>query len=411
MPSYYHITDIDWDYHHTKHLPKELRIDRQYEPDAHEDTIADFLSDKYGYCINGCDIEEKEYETTPTTHSLIKKTTYNEMKDKIKKLEEDNEKLKEIPKISMEDAEGDEAMAMCMSLTEKFHKQLEDITDDFEKTMKDVVCKLWDGFDIDLKYDIETNEINVEDNKPFPMDKVKKFIYKKLDRWMIIREKVEDGVLMERDEWEDEYDFDIDEAGEILEEWENGDLIYRNLNDRVVEEKQKLKEEVEKLKEEIKKLQPSMKGCELPFPPPKMRDGVWEEGCESVAREEEITKEYISQYGHPSLSSIKYFVDNYEGENSMVATIKKWLDNDEKLIYGSFTKLLDNACDKEKSIEVGEHIYNVLLGTGEVHKHMEAMRCCYYLVCWFMRQSNNMCIGSYGRMVEHYWDGIGEWLA
>ncbi len=474
--TYYHIWEIDWAYdvegaHIPRdNLPKELRIDRDYERDLTEENVADFLSDGFGWLVNGCKIVECYYTNYGIINDLeenIKLLNDRDkiLKEKIKKLEEENEKLKEFPKIAMEDAEGDEAMAMCMSLTEKFNNHLEELTNDFEKTMTDILEQLggvdrWTPYELFVKHTdpIPTNLIEKakEENKPFPMDKVKDVIEYKIKGVMEIKEKVEDGTLMEKDEWKDEYDFDIDEAGECLEKYEDDELfdledLEHKIKNKVDENNEWWKKELMKLlgwdedegakwnspfnfdvkvrdiMEELEgRLNPSneerdpetgevikkvKEGCELPFPPPKMRDGVWEEGCESVEREEQITKEYIKGYGHPSLSSIKHFVDNYEGENSMVATIKKWIDDDEKLIYGSFTLLLDNACDKRQTKRIGEHIYTVLLGTGEVHKHMEAMRCCYYLVCWFMRQSNNMCISSYGRMVEHYWDGIGDWLA
>jgi len=150
--------------------------------------------------------------------------------------------------------------------------------------------------------------------------------------------------------------------------------------------------------------------CDLPYPPPMMKKGKWEEGCETEEDEAKITKEYIDGYGIPTLPSIKHFINNYKGNNSFVPIIKKWLDNDEKLIYDGLVNILKNCNDEEKVKEVGQHIYNVLLGCGEVHKHMEAMRCVHYLLCWYMKSSNNMCIGSYPRLVECYWDGVGEWL-
>ena len=150
--------------------------------------------------------------------------------------------------------------------------------------------------------------------------------------------------------------------------------------------------------------------CDLPYPPPMMKKGKWAEGCETVEEEAKITKEYIDGYGIPTLPSIKHFINNYKGDNSFVPIIKKWLDNDEKLIYDGLVNILKNCNDEEKVKEVGQHIYNVLLGSGEVHKHMEAMRCVHYLLCWYMNSSNNMCIGSYPRLVECYWDGIGAWL-
>ena len=89
----------------------------------------------------------------------------------------------------------------------------------------------------------------------------------------------------------------------------------------------------------------------------------------------------------------------------MVAIIKKWLDKDNTIVFDGLVGLLDWACDEKKTKRVGEQI---LEESGE--EHMEAMRCCHYLLSWYMRQSN-MCIGAYGRTVEHYWDCVGDWMA
>lgn len=151
---------------------------------------------------------------------------------------------------------------------------------------------------------------------------------------------------------------------------------------------------------------------EIPFPPPKVPKGKWEEGCDTEEREEEITMEFVKYYKLPSIDAIKYFVDNYKGDNEAMPIIKRLLNsNDDTLVYNSFIKIMENPMDEEKCKEVGENIYMVLLGTGEVHIHMEAMRSVFYLVSWYFESSNNMCIKAYPRVLEHYWNGIGEWLA
>jgi hypothetical protein len=156
--------------------------------------------------------------------------------------------------------------------------------------------------------------------------------------------------------------------------------------------------------------------AELPYPPPMMKKGKWatcetEEDEEKIIKDEEkITKEYIDGYGIPTLPSIKHFINNYKGDNEAVSMIKKWINSDrDYMIYDGLVDILKNCNDKEKVKAVGEDLVSGCNHIGA--SHMEAMRCVHYLLCWFMKSSNNMCIGSYPRLVEFYWGGIGEWLA
>ena len=461
---------------------------------------------------------------------------------------------------------NEDAMKLSMEQNEKFMAELEEVKDNFEKTMTSIVKQIWSPWMKEkFPFNIQTLEIDLKKGEYYPMDIIKECVRDRLrdmnKRLDMLDEKIDNGILMEREEWEDECDFDLDEAGELLQDYENGELVYwqeRREDAEIANEKfltgmreiedvanvyggesddapylrQRTAEGVDirdvapyikKLIEMNKKLEYDMKiwkgnsnmkkdilerkieklieklgcaedvmdkrykwnekeedyscesddespktpfnhialetaderndttyfrkvvdeghlpsalahmkmtepvfgeyknfrkflnemnkirtkaGCDLPYPPPLMVEGNWEDGCETVEREEDITREYIRQYGFPSLDSIKHFVDNYEGNNDMVYIVKKWLDKDNTIVYDGLVGLLEWACDEKKTKRVGEQI---LEESGE--EHMEAMRCSHYLLSWYMRQSNNMCIGSYGRTVEHYWDCVGDWMA
>ena len=155
--------------------------------------------------------------------------------------------------------------------------------------------------------------------------------------------------------------------------------------------------------------------CDLPYPPPMMKEGVWEDGCESMAREQEITEEYIEGYGIPKESSILYFIRTYEGNNEAVENLKKIVEDfyeegeagimfDD--IYETMRGILKNPFDKEAIKRSGLWIVKKY-----EERHMEVMMMSNYLICWYMKSSNNMCIASYGRVQEYYWDGVGNWLA
>ena len=162
---------------------------------------------------------------------------------------------------------------------------------------------------------------------------------------------------------------------------------------------------------------------EIPYPPPKLPSDKWENYCETEEREEEITMEFVKYYKLPSLESIKHFVDNYKGENEIMPIVKNWLwwsSGKADFIYESFIKIMENPEDEEKCKDVGKRI-NYLCSESQMSPHgiycfrgansMGAMRSVFYLVSWYFESSNNQCIKAYPRLLEHYWDGIGDWAA
>ena len=162
---------------------------------------------------------------------------------------------------------------------------------------------------------------------------------------------------------------------------------------------------------------------EIPFPPPKVPKGKWEEGCDTEEREEEITMEFVKYYKLPSIDAIKHFVDNYKGDNEAMPIVRNWLwwsSGKADFIYESFIKIMENPMDEEKCKEVGKRI-NYECSQSKMSpsgiycfrgaNSIGAMRSVFYLVSWYFESSNNMCIKAYPRLLEHYWSGIGEWLA
>ena len=237
-----------------------LRVDKHLEPELCDENISDWLSDRYGFCVNGCNVEICEYnETDNEIKKLIaeKKLTaeINKLKAEVDILNTNRKEMEKIETIAMEDAEGDEAMAMCISLTEKFNHHLEELTNDFEKTMTDIVEQLG-GFGSWMT-STEPNPTNLiekakEENKPFPMDKVKDFIEYKIKGLMAIKEDYDSEELKYKDDWEEDFAFDINEAGEILEKYENDELF--DLEDLEHKVENKVDENNEWWKKELMKL-------------------------------------------------------------------------------------------------------------------------------------------------------------
>ena len=384
-------------------------------------------------------------------------------KEEIQKLKEENEKMNTllcvgemtIDKITKR---NEDAMKLSMEQNEKFMNQLEELKDDFEKSITEIIGQISSLADVNgltdrreiqsFTYDKNLRSIISKQLIPFPMEDVKECITQHLqsilDELAEFRRQIDDEELMDREDWEESCDFDLDEAGELLNDYENGELVYHRDLDEVksanekflkgmaeIEEianvyggesddspfmRQRTAEGIDvrdvapyikKLIAQIKKLKGEPKaGCDLPYPPPMMVEGKWEEGYDDLEREAEVVREYIKEYGNPSLESIKHFVDTYEGSNDMVPIVKKWLYKDNTIVYDGLIGLLEHACDEKKTKRVGEQIAEEAYGL-----HMEAMRCSHYLLSWYMKSSNNRSIGSYPRLVEFYWNYIGDWRA
>ena len=130
--------------------------------------------------------------------------------------------------------------------------------------------------------------------------------------------------------------------------------------------------------------------------------------AETIEEEEEITKRFVEDTGIPNRNSIKVFLwDSKKKGNEFVDLLASKIGSSEEEFLNhaieGFEELLGVINDKEKSREIG----NKLNDKGGI----ELMRGSYYLLCWYLRGSKSMLVGSYSRVVEHYWNEIGEWLA
>jgi len=102
----------------------------------------------------------------------------------------------------------------------------------------------------------------------------------------------------------------------------------------------------------------------------------------------------------------KFVKDYYEDvtpifRNPQVDTIATCDTDKFDFAYWGYQSLFQTT-DKEKIRSIGENLYD--LGGEEV------MRASFYLLCWDT-QNAGTTIKGWRRMVEHYWDGIGEWMA
>ena len=143
-----------------------------------------------------------------------------------------------------------------------------------------------------------------------------------------------------------------------------------------------------------------------PYPP--QTDQKYPDCAETIEEEEEITKRFVEDTGIPNRNSIKVFLwDSKKKGNEFVDLLASKIGSSEEEFLNhaieGFEELLGVVEDEEKSREIG----NKLNDRGGI----ELMRGSYYLLCWYLRGSKSMLVSSYSRVVEHYWNEIGEWLA
>jgi hypothetical protein len=141
----------------------------------------------------------------------------------------------------------------------------------------------------------------------------------------------------------------------------------------------------------------------LPYPRKKEEViGEYPEFSATEEDEEQITKDYFSKNKPRSIEAVREFVDTHNNSNAMVDYIKNLPEDKFKRAYWGYGALMDTAMDKKKTRIIGE-----CLNKEGGKKLMSAS---YYLLCWDTKQAG-MLIGSYARLVEHWWDEIGEWMA
>ena len=130
--------------------------------------------------------------------------------------------------------------------------------------------------------------------------------------------------------------------------------------------------------------------------------GEYDENCSSMEQEEKITAEYFKKNKPRHENAVKEFIDNYkEGENTAIDTLKQLSPTQFNNAYWGYEQLYNVGYDKKNVKEIGK-ILNFKGG-------FQLMVLSHYLFSWDIK-AGGMCIGSYNRVIELWWDGIGDWL-
>tara|TARA_Y100001963_G_scaffold5996_1_gene7746 strand:- start:809 stop:1243 length:435 start_codon:yes stop_codon:yes gene_type:complete len=132
-------------------------------------------------------------------------------------------------------------------------------------------------------------------------------------------------------------------------------------------------------------------------------NGVWKEYADTCEEEEQITKDYFKANPPRSLEAITKFIREFDGDNEIVDVLKQLNPEPLKLAYWGYTELQKDGTtmNKEKVISIGKRL-NQIGGKG-------LMMMSYYLLCWDIKCGGTL-VGSYTRLVELWWDGIGDWM-
>ena len=133
--------------------------------------------------------------------------------------------------------------------------------------------------------------------------------------------------------------------------------------------------------------------------------GKYPEAVATIEEEEKITMDYVKNNPPCSKQAVQEFLAGYEGSNEFLNILKTEDNNFISQAYWGYTQIFqeDKIMDKNKCKVIG----NILNDWGGIH----LMRATYYLVAWDMKGANSMLIAGYARLLEHYWDEIGEWMA
>ena len=132
-------------------------------------------------------------------------------------------------------------------------------------------------------------------------------------------------------------------------------------------------------------------------------NGVWKEYVDTIEEEEQITKDYFKANPPRSLEAIIKFIHEFDGDNEIVDVLRQLNPEPLNLAYWGYTELQKDGTtmNKEKVISIGKRL-NQIGGKG-------LMMLSYYLLCWDIKCAG-MLVGSYTRLVELWWDGIGDWM-
>ncbi len=142
------------------------------------------------------------------------------------------------------------------------------------------------------------------------------------------------------------------------------------------------------------------------FPRPvALITGKYPSFVETIEEEERITMDYVKNNPPVAKEAVQQFIAGYDGSNEFLNIMK----NEDSIFisqaYWGYEQIFqeDKIMDRKKCKVIG----NILNEWGGIH----LMRATYYLICWDMKNADSILIGGYARLLEHYWDEIGEWMA
>ena len=147
----------------------------------------------------------------------------------------------------------------------------------------------------------------------------------------------------------------------------------------------------------------SAKKVSLPYPPEVST--TYPDFVETEEKEEELTKKFVSE-NPTSLEGFQKFLTEYDGDNSMVLDLKNEKDHIAIVCFNLFQECLRAVMNEEKTRQIAIELHK----RHPTHSFHLLQRI-YYILTWYFQSSKSMCVGSYGRLVEHWWDGVGEWKA
>jgi len=135
--------------------------------------------------------------------------------------------------------------------------------------------------------------------------------------------------------------------------------------------------------------------------------GEYPEFCETCEEETKQVKLFHKNNPASTQEEIEKFLKETTSKNEMVKLLKVLRDKHPELFkkaYWGYTRLRSQDCeDRKKMGQVGEILW--LCGG------MPLMRASFYLYSWDLKACNCMAVKGHARMIEFYWDGVGDWMA
>lgn len=137
---------------------------------------------------------------------------------------------------------------------------------------------------------------------------------------------------------------------------------------------------------------------------PKTMVGEYPDGASTEEEEMKIVKDYLTNNPAHSNAEIRQFLSRKKKTNYMTEFLADLPPMTQDAIINLYQQMMcpELAVDKEAMKEIGQML-NMLGGAN-------MMRCAYYLFCWDTK-AGGMIVGSQCRVIEHWWDGIGDWQA